>query len=138
MDSIVNEVELFAKPIRNGKHIVLGIVVKFVQLEAKAIACDLKMRNQLIARISHKPKEIPINPTLRAVVVKILHQLTLIHSGTSIIPKLPLGVPDPSHINVVPANNPALPVMIAGHVSHVVNSVHIVGRRDVAVHHVVG
>jgi hypothetical protein len=138
LNSIVDKVELFTESVRNGKYIIFGVGIEFVELEDKAIACGLEMGNQLIARIPHESKEISINTTLGTVVVEVLREFTFIDSGTSIIAELPLGVPDPSHVNVIYTNNPALFVMITGHVRHVVNGVHVIGRRDVTVHHVVG
>lgn len=109
-----------------------------LKLENEAISGYLKMGFEPMPVVAHKAKEIAINCSFGTVVIEIFHELGFIDSGTPIIAKLPLGVPNPPHVNVILSLNPALLVMVACHMCHVVDGVHIVRGWDVTVHHVVG
>ena len=138
MNAIVDEVELFTDLERNGKHIIHGMMVSFIELESEPIAWELKMSNNFLARVAYKPKEISINSTLGTVEIKIIHKLILINSRTSLIPIHPLGMQDPPHVNEIPVIDPSLIIMIVIHIRHVMNDIHVVRRSDVTVHHVMG
>ena len=94
------------------------------------------MSCKIFARISTQSKKVSIDSSFITSEEKIFHEIAFIYGRTSFMPKLVFGLQNVPEVNEIGSLNPTLFIMLCIHIPHVVDSVHIVRRRDIAVHYV--